>query len=438
MATITEYAWFSNEVYKASGGNPCGDWRLLLDSPSVNLGSSAGYFGAAYYRLVPGTTTYEIVFAHRGTQLWDGNDLKNGWQILTGQNPDQLTNARSFYEAALQEAERLELSISTISHTGHSLGGAIARELAIANGQTATLFNAPGYANGTPLPALASPTQILSINSAYDVVSEYGRQVGTVKEVYVSSFPFIPDKFEVLAYLPVFGPFSWFQALRFGYSQHSMDNLLEVIQALPVGGLGFPVNSAGLDFSADYEITGAWLDEWQSFEDVVSSIASQVPTGPLAESDLTAEAIQTEQSLNPAVARQFDNGGAGTLLVGENGNDALVGGTGNDLLFGDDGNDTLTGEGGNDVLIGGTGFDIYRYRPNDGNDIIIDSDGAGTIRYGADDQSQSLILGIHDATDPQGQYTSPDDAFAFTWAGAPGRNVLRSCCIANIASRRIA
>ncbi|TAM46135.1 MAG: hypothetical protein EPN55_06250, partial [Gammaproteobacteria bacterium] len=419
MATVNEYAWLSNEVYKDGGGNPGTGWEVLR----VSSPNSSGYYGTAYYRLIPGTTTYEIVIAHRGTQLWDTNDLKSDWQIIVGQNLDQFTSASSFYETVLQEAERLELSISTISHTGHSLGGAIARELAIANGQTAALFNAPGYANGTPLPVLVSSTQILSVNSAYDVVSEYGWQVGTVKEVYVSSFPFIPDKFEVLAYLPVFGPFSWFQALRFGFSQHSMDNLLEVIQALPAGSLGFPANSGGLDFSPNYEITGAWLDEWQSFEDTVQDITSQVPTGPLPEGDLTTQAIRGEQNLDPATPVSFDNNGVGTLIVGENGADVLNGSTGNDLLFGDDGNDTLNGEGGNDFLLGGAGFDTYLIHPGDGNDIVVDSDGQGAIVYGADGQAQRLILGIRESTNLQGQYHTPDGQFTFTWSGTLGTDL---------------
>lgn len=312
MATIKDYATLSNLVYQANGGtpDPSSGWVVYATPGTLGMTIQSGYYGVAYRNV----NTNEIVLAHRGTQLLtDTGDLKSDWQILAGQTPSQFPDAEAFYAAVLNKAVSEGLQVSSISQTGHSLGGAIARELAIANGETAALFNAPGYANGTPLPALVSPTQILSINAFYDVVSEYGRQVGTVKEVYVSSFPFIPDKFEVLAYLPVFGPFSWFQALRFGFSQHSMDNLLEVIQALPVGSLGFPADSAGLDFSADYEITGTWLDEWQSFEDVVSSIASQVPTGPLAGSDLTAEVIQTEQSLNPAVARQFTNVGDGSV-----------------------------------------------------------------------------------------------------------------------------
>lgn len=70
-------------------------------------------------------------------------------------------------------------------------------------------------------------------------------------------------------------------------------------------------------------------------------------------------------------------GGPGDdTLQGGAGDDALYGGSGNDTLYGGDGNDTLVGGPGQDNVTGGAGGDIFKYTLNDlddsGPDVIHD------------------------------------------------------------------
>ncbi len=409
MASIREYAWLSNEVYKNGGGNlPGSNWEPFLDSGPLNIGTTTGYYGFAYRN----TLTNEIVIAHRGTQLTDGQDLKNDWQVLLGNVPGQVNDAKIFYNAVLAERDRRGLTNAIISHTGHSLGGAIARELAIEQGTAGVLFDPPGYSDQPPT---GDTSRITVYRAAYDLVSRFGTQVGTVRTEYISSYPYVPDAVEPLVLLLAARlGLSWLVGPHFGFSQHSMDNLLEVISATS---LGIDEATVGLTVASDYQITGAWVEEWQALETAYQDDPGLWSSDPLPEGDLMLSEIRWEQDTSLLTPRQFDNADVGTLIVGENIADLLVGGNGDDLLFGDDGNDVLQGEGGNDILLGGQGTDIYKYRPNDGTDTILDSDKKGLILYDPDGASQTLTVGLRQSTDPAGVYKSLDNTITYRIVG---------------------
>lgn len=170
MATIQQCAYFSNEVYEGGGGDPGTGWEVYLTSPP----NSSGYYGAAYLN----RSTGEIVIAHRGTELTDRGDLKSDWQYLvTNSVPGQFSDAQGFYAAILDKIDTDGVQVSSISHTGHSLGGAIARALAVEEDQIAVIFNAPGYVT---VPADEDFLNIYAYNAAYDPVSAFGTLVGTV------------------------------------------------------------------------------------------------------------------------------------------------------------------------------------------------------------------------------------------------------------------
>ncbi len=416
MTTIKDYATLSNLVYQPNGGSPdpSTGWRRIVDSGDMG----SGYFGAAYYN----DQTKELVIAHRGTQLLtDAGDLKSDWQTLAGLTPNQYPDAETFY-AVVQQRIAIDptLTGATISHTGHSLGGAIARYLAAKESQVGVLFNAFGVTNSTTqLPPNPDLSQITAINAKYDKISELGAHDYPVVEKYISYVPGVPDSWEPLLALltfkiPLLG---LLVNSHYYYDQHSMDSLLAVIAADPSLARLDPATGP-LDVTADGEIVGAGLTEWADLEAALTADPGLWSGGLLPEDELTSAQIRTEQNVDPATPIIYDHTGPATWIVGENGADILSGDAGNDLIFGDAGDDTLDGEGGNDILIGGWGFDTYLL--GQGSDTIIDTDGRGQLRYVSGDQSQLLILGIRESTDPQGQYTSPDDALTFVWSGTSG------------------
>ncbi len=91
-------------------------WRLLQTSRHMGLGSEADYFGIALKK------RNEIVIAHRGTIRESKLNIGVDFLIIAGQNPDIiLTPCRNFVENVCAQH-----NASSISMTGHSLGGFLA------------------------------------------------------------------------------------------------------------------------------------------------------------------------------------------------------------------------------------------------------------------------------------------------------------------------
>ena len=95
MATIKDYATLSNLVYEAGGGipDPNSGWMVYATPETLGMTIQSGYYGVAYLN----RATNEIVLAHRGTQIWNGEDLVSGWQSIAGQVPNQFPDAQEFY-----------------------------------------------------------------------------------------------------------------------------------------------------------------------------------------------------------------------------------------------------------------------------------------------------------------------------------------------------
>ena len=408
MATVKDYATLSNLVYEAGGGapDPNSGWVVYATPESLGMTTQTGYYGVAYLN----TTTKEIVVAHRGTQLLtDTGDLKSNWQNIAGQVPDQFPDARTFYNL-VQQRVASDLTLSNInitySHTGHSLGGAIARQLSVEQSQVGVTFNALGD-NGQ-LPAGADTSKLLAINAKYDKVSEFGTQVGTVIEKYVSYISGIPDSWEPLLALLTFKipALGLLVNSHYYYDQHSMDSLLAVVAADP--SLARLDPAAGpLDVTADGDIVGSGLNEWADLEAALQADPSLWSGGLLPEDTLTLAQISAEQNVDPATPIVYDHTGPATWIVGENGADILSGDAGNDLIFGLAGNDTLTGGKGNDYLEGGPGTDTYLYTSGDGLDTILDTDGLGKITFdGVDLRGGDKLFGeTYKSTDGNYLYT---------------------------------
>ncbi len=120
------------------------------------------------------------------------------------------------------------------------------------------------------------------------------------------------------------------------------------------------------------------------------------------------EDIVWKDSTSGITINRGTTGSSRYVLFGSDQPDSLTGGARDDYLFGGAGNDFLHGGQGDDYLEGGSGFDIYGFHPGDGNDTLLDQDGKGLLRYGPSGEEQTLVLGLRNSSDPEGQYKSAD------------------------------
>jgi WXG100 family type VII secretion target len=167
-----EYALMSQAAYSEGGALPAAletkGWRVLRGAET-----DTGYFGMAYIN----DRTGEVVIAHRGTNPdlgdaaevigairsplltvsgigreifrgvginQDGSDLDDDAMIAIGKAPDQYDESKPFINTVIEQMNATGRSHYQITHTGHSLGGALADLHAAGNGHRAITFDNPG------------------------------------------------------------------------------------------------------------------------------------------------------------------------------------------------------------------------------------------------------------------------------------------------------
>ena len=212
MVTTTEYAQLSAAAYESGGaGNTNVNWIRLGNAPPASPGFSASVYEKRTVNAA-GETVTEIVIAYRGT---DGPfDAVADIQLVAGgQPPQQFLDAKAYYN----DIKSLYPN-SSISVTGHSLGGAMASFVAADPlvTTTATAFNAPGIANLVPQGLYPNVT---NYNTVFDPASNLPlNQIGSVWTVPVHTVNQLPL---------FFSPFSIFiQGLEFLLKQHSIASLV--------------------------------------------------------------------------------------------------------------------------------------------------------------------------------------------------------------------
>jgi len=129
MITVAEYAQLSDFAYNESGA-PIGWTRLEVEYPD----NGDGYQGFAFQNVLG-----EIVLVSRGTEPTSAEDWGNNMQMGLNQLPDQYISAREFLNRVTNQYPD-----STITLSGHSLGGALSQLLAVATNLSATTFNPYG------------------------------------------------------------------------------------------------------------------------------------------------------------------------------------------------------------------------------------------------------------------------------------------------------
>jgi gas vesicle protein len=158
----------------------------------VDYWDEAGFYGAAYSRL----NTDEIVIAFRGTELDDPFDILNDIAIILDMALDQTKYAYSFY----QQVKRIYHN-TTISLTGHSLGGVLAQLVAVLIARDegrkihTETFNAPGVSEIAQLYwsdfQNFNKFEVVNYYNPHDRIGKSGIHIGAVIEIDPS---FLYDK----------------------------------------------------------------------------------------------------------------------------------------------------------------------------------------------------------------------------------------------------
>lgn len=156
MSNMADDAYFSELVYQPGANGvslmepgstytaPSGAvWRVLSTSEnnSVAQYGANGFFGA----LLRNDQTGELMFALRGTEIWNGDDWWTNSQMLTGL-PKQYYDAQDYFQLAKVLAQS-EYATDQILVVGHSMGGSLAQLLAVQNDVYADAFNPYGVGN---------------------------------------------------------------------------------------------------------------------------------------------------------------------------------------------------------------------------------------------------------------------------------------------------
>ena len=170
LSQSTDLALLSSDSYNqgayGQGNVPPGWVRLEVEQPPG--AADSGFHATAYKNELTG----QVVIAYAGT-----NDMKDvtgsDFDVLLHKVPDQRDQAFDFAERAAVVAG-LGTDVSSITFTGHSLGGGLAQLVAFEYDAPAMTYNAPGMTFALRLEDQANSanqTNITNVNLQLDVVS---------------------------------------------------------------------------------------------------------------------------------------------------------------------------------------------------------------------------------------------------------------------------
>eukprot|EP01016_Furgasonia_blochmanni_P054926 TRINITY_DN9111_c0_g1_i1.p1 TRINITY_DN9111_c0_g1~~TRINITY_DN9111_c0_g1_i1.p1 ORF type:complete len:384 (-),score=51.00 TRINITY_DN9111_c0_g1_i1:225-1376(-) len=170
-------AKLTEDVYKQDHRDSFAGANFFLETPN----SGTGYFARAHY--LPGTR--ELVVTHRGSWVFEDFTI-NTPSVVLNLPPVSLQSAKTFLQQCLQMAAAQKLEISSITHTGHSLGGVIGIMLAYRDNTRAVVFDTPGtkgllLKDGHSVEKIAEmKDKIHEYLGVYNFVNSNGEHVGHI------------------------------------------------------------------------------------------------------------------------------------------------------------------------------------------------------------------------------------------------------------------
>ncbi len=334
----------SVNLWVNSDSRDFGEWVVIDSNEGVN-----GFQAIAVGKDIDNDGKFnEVIIAYRGTDSFLDIAIDD-IQIFINKVPSQKTGAINFYDKIVGLTDIIN-EHTTITLTGHSLGGALAQLVAVEKNATAVTFNAPGMA----IQAETSVANVINYVNLNDPIGNYGEHVGKT-QYYLT--PSIVDK--------KFRPHS-------DFFSNSLDKFIEL-----------PVN-----WTFEYAAALNYYDINNQHDDFIGKFVKKYANPANLDKAvlIIEEYFGSQGKLDESFKFQIPNsycyciGKKGEdLLEGSSKNDKLWGNEGNDTLYGYDGNDTIYSVQGDDVLIGGKGnddlrgsqgFDTYIFYTGDGNDVI--------------------------------------------------------------------
>lgn len=309
-----------------------GGW--ILDSCFVN--DETGFFAYAFKY----AESNRIVLSFRGTTDAVGKDGLNDAEfgLMTVDAP-QINDTLNLTRNYINENQQF-----SFSSTGHSLGGALATEIAQYYGWEAHTFNA---AQMTGTLYYDNPQLFGEVYRGFDL----WKTVDNVNE-----HDFIVGTYEYGLYKNSIKHKNQSSSNKF--FAHSVAHMLRIDEGTQSISLS--------DTVAESNIVGAF-----------SQIRVDNNTGAVILGNTENNHLTTSK-----------------MYMGQ---DVLYGGDGNDFLDGDSNNDVLIGGKGDDILDGGTNNDTYIYYEGDGIDTILDAAGFDTMIIHSDkevivDENEQYML----------------------------------------------
>jgi hypothetical protein len=205
-------------------------WEEFAASDQRGLNDELGYFGIAYIN----HETQQVVIAHRGTdqkgvtQLFNRSiDIDDNLHILQGKTPAQFQNsALRFISRVYARLHDDGLLDYAVSHTGHSLGAALAEMSALTEPFTSAItFDSPGVALRPP-PGEPFITSYLAAPNFINTVNRHpGRVIlldGDWQNLRAKHFPRL--------FVALVSPHSFLSSyVRYSLDAHSMDRILTTL-----------------------------------------------------------------------------------------------------------------------------------------------------------------------------------------------------------------
>ncbi len=380
-------------------------WQVLNISGNdeTGVGTAWGGFAAVAYK---NNITNEIVIAFRGTDS-PMDILISDSQIAFNLTPQQATAAVNFYEKVLQENPD-----SSISITGHSLGGALAQYVASLKHVPATTFNAPGV----NIPTGGTSENIINYVNMNDFIGCLNTHIGETRY-------FLPDGM----YNNAFKPHSDYIDTDFSKYITLPTNVKWTFgHAMALWGYDENNNNVSLKATLSAFVTENNLKDAAQIIEKYFGNYSRLETSFHYFSANKGFIIGSKEN-NLLIGKDS----TADTIWGNVGNDTIYGQNGDDVIYGGYGDDIINAGKGNDIILGSAGNDEYIFVTGDGKDTFRDQveniESSTGILYntkkGKVNVNSHILVGGEVDTETK-IIKSFDEGINYVWSGINNTNLI--------------